>query len=99
MKEEKLEYINNSICDIYVNYGMLEIDYVIDSIKKLDESKNNTNDLNNILIQENIIQTKNLTKTWERNYDQHKQITIPNPKYKCKIQNPNSTIHNSILRI
>lgn len=55
LKEEKLEYINNSICDIYVNYGMLEIDYVIESIKKIDESKSrNYIILNNELNKKNI---------------------------------------------
>ena len=55
LKEEKLEYINNSVCDIYVNYGMIEIDYVIDSIKKIDESKSR-----NYIILHNELNKKNI---------------------------------------
>jgi len=55
LKDYKLEYKKNSICDIYIKYGMPKIDDVIDILEK-----NNLKNISNLTILTNELTKLNL---------------------------------------
>ena len=56
LKEEKLDFANNSLCDIYINYGMIDLDTLIEDMQKTNESKSK-----NFIILNNELNKRNLS--------------------------------------